>query len=108
LALAIIIFYIKRHNAVRNNYALLGKEAFVIKKGGISFRDLNKNGKLDIYEDYRQPIEKRVMNLLDQMIVSKSLVDGKGIEYICNTIEIVKPEFIQTKRGKYKGAILCA
>ncbi len=48
---------------------------------------------------------KQNWNLLDQMIVSQSLADGKGIDYICNTIEIVNPEFIQTKRGKYKGAI---
>ena len=31
------------------------------------YRDLNKNGKLDIYEDSRQPIEARVENLLRQM-----------------------------------------
>ncbi|NOX19458.1 MAG: hypothetical protein GXO87_14415 [Chlorobi bacterium] len=48
---------------------------------------------------------KQNWNMLDQMIISQTLADGKGIDYICNTIEIVKPEFIQTKRGKYKGAI---
>src|SRR6516164_5337388 len=34
---------------------------------GYQFRDLNKNGKLDIYEDTRQPVEKRVDDLLKQM-----------------------------------------
>ena len=34
---------------------------------GFTFRDLNKNGKLDIYEDSRQPIEARVEDLLGQM-----------------------------------------
>ena len=29
-------------------------------ENGFRFRDLNKNGKLDVYEDPRQPIEARV------------------------------------------------
>jgi len=66
-----IFFYVKRYNTVRNDYALLGKEASFIKKDGKSFRDLNKNGKLDIYEDYRQPVEKRVMDLMDQMTIEE-------------------------------------
>jgi beta-glucosidase len=35
--------------------------------GSKSFRDLNKNGKLDLYEDLKQPIEKRVQDLLKQL-----------------------------------------
>jgi len=31
---------------------------------GYSYRDLNKNGKLDVYEDSRQPIQARVNDLL--------------------------------------------
>ena len=31
------------------------------------FKDLNKNGELDIYEDWRQPVEKRINNLVDLM-----------------------------------------
>ncbi len=31
------------------------------------FRDLNKNGRLDPYEDPRRPIEERVEDLLAQM-----------------------------------------
>jgi len=34
---------------------------------GVTFRDLNKNGKLDVYEDPREPIEARVEDLLSQM-----------------------------------------
>jgi beta-glucosidase len=34
---------------------------------GLAFRDLNKNGKLDVYEDHRQPLEARVNDLLGQM-----------------------------------------
>ena len=38
---------------------------------GYQFRDLNKNGKLDIYEDTRQPVEKRVDDLLKQMNIEE-------------------------------------
>ena len=37
----------------------------------IVFRDLNKNGKLDIYEDPRQPVESRVEDLLGQMTLDE-------------------------------------
>ena len=37
------------------------------------FRDLNKNGVLDIYEDPRQPIEARVSDLLAQMTLAEKV-----------------------------------
>jgi beta-glucosidase len=40
-------------------------------EGGLTFRDLNKNGRLDIYEDRRQPIEARVEDLLNQMTLEE-------------------------------------
>lgn len=36
-----------------------------------SFRDLNKNGKMDLYEDVKQPIEARVNDLLKQMTIEE-------------------------------------
>ncbi|WP_419801558.1 glycoside hydrolase family 3 N-terminal domain-containing protein [Mucilaginibacter sp.] len=54
---------------------------------GVTFRDLNKNGKLDIYEDNRQPIADRVKDLLSQMTLEEKagtmfingcLVNGNG------------------------------
>ena len=39
----------------------------------IVFRDLNKNGKLDIYEDPRQPVESRVEDLLGQMTLDEKV-----------------------------------
>lgn len=43
----------------------------IIEKDGVKFRDLNKNGKLDIYEDPRRDIEERVEDLLSQMTVDE-------------------------------------
>jgi beta-glucosidase len=40
-------------------------------ENGFRFRDLNKNGKLDVYEDPRQPIEARVEDLLAQMTLEE-------------------------------------
>ena len=40
-------------------------------ENGFRFRDLNKNGKLDIYEDSRQPIDARVDDLLKQMTLEE-------------------------------------
>ena len=36
-----------------------------------TFRDLNKNGRLDIYEDARQPVELRIKDLLGQMTIEE-------------------------------------
>ena len=47
-------------------------------ENGYPFRDLNKNDKLDIYEDPRQPIEARVEDLLAQM----TLAEKAGMMFI--------------------------
>ena len=38
---------------------------------GITYRDLNKNGRLDPYEDSRRPIDERVEDLLAQMTLEE-------------------------------------
>jgi beta-glucosidase len=65
------VLYLKRYLSVKENYALLGKEAPVMTIDGMKFRDLNKNGKLDIYEDRRQDIGSRVEDLLGQMTIEE-------------------------------------
>ncbi len=46
---------------------VLQQSNLVKTENGFVYRDLNKNGKLDIFEDRRQPIEARVEDLLRQM-----------------------------------------
>jgi beta-glucosidase len=46
--------------------------------GHAGFRDLNKNGKLDVYEDIRQPIEARINDLMKQM----TLEEKAGLMFI--------------------------
>ena len=43
----------------------------VLKVGGQTFRDLNKNGRLDKYEDWRLPVDQRVADLVSQMTVEE-------------------------------------
>jgi hypothetical protein len=42
-------------------------------------------------------------NMLDQIIVSGSIITGNDFRYLCNSFEVYKPEVIVTKSGKYEG-----
>ncbi len=39
----------------------------ILDVDGLKFKDLNKNGALDVYEDWRKPVDERVNDLLAQM-----------------------------------------
>jgi Beta-glucosidase-related glycosidases len=52
---------------------VVSQEKFVFV-GKLKFRDFNKNGKLDIYEDYRKPLEQRAKDLLSKMTIEEKLV----------------------------------
>lgn len=51
----------------------LPPEAPLLTQDGITFRDLNKNGRLDTYEDPRRPIDERVEDLLRQMTLEEKV-----------------------------------
>jgi beta-glucosidase len=71
LILVVVLFftyyYVKTSRDSMKDMDLLGKEAPLLKVDGYTFRDLNKNGKLDIYEDSRAEINSRVDDLIKQM-----------------------------------------
>jgi predicted extracellular nuclease len=46
---------------------------------------------------------KDTWNMLDQIIVSGSLIIGNDIDYVCNSFEVFKPALIVTKSGQYEG-----
>jgi beta-glucosidase len=64
---------IKFRASSKRSLAQLGPEAPTIELDGLKFRDLNKNGRLDVYEDYRRPIEERVEDLLSQMTIQEKV-----------------------------------
>lgn len=43
----------------------------ILQIDGLLFKDLNKNNKLDVYEDWRRPIEERAGDLVAQMTVEE-------------------------------------
>jgi beta-glucosidase len=51
--------------------AIGSRKAPVLNQNGLKFRDLNKNGTLDPYEDWRLPVDKRVADLLSKMTVEE-------------------------------------
>jgi endonuclease/exonuclease/phosphatase family metal-dependent hydrolase len=43
-------------------------------------------------------------NMLDQIIISKKLLLGEKIKYVCNSFEVYKPDLMVTRTGKFEGA----
>ncbi|GAA4690703.1 beta-glucosidase [Promicromonospora umidemergens] len=43
----------------------------ILERGKLEFRDLNANGKIDVYEDWRRPTAQRVEDLLARMNVDE-------------------------------------
>ncbi|MBZ5856828.1 glycoside hydrolase family 3 protein [Flavihumibacter profundi] len=78
LVLAYVIVYIKASVTSKNNMALLGETAKTLTQNGVQFRDLNKNGKLDTYENPTADPESRVIDLISQM----SLEEKAGAMFI--------------------------
>ncbi len=64
-------FYFFEVKKIKKVYGQLGEKAPVLKVDSLSFKDLNKNGKLDVYEDDRNSIEARVEDLLTQMTLEE-------------------------------------
>lgn len=73
-----LFFFVKWNRASSANMQLLGEEAPTLMEKSYQFRDLNKNGKLDVYEDGRATIENRVNDLTSQM----NLEEKAGLLFI--------------------------
>ncbi len=56
-----------------NQPALGFRTVEILKVNGLQFKDLNKNHKLDKYEDWRLPAEERVKDLLSQMTLEEKV-----------------------------------
>ncbi|MCK7530211.1 MAG: hypothetical protein MZV63_03725 [Marinilabiliales bacterium] len=67
----IIYINISNSRIAKASLKLAGPEVKTISVDGITVRDLNKNGKLDPYEDKRNSIDVRVNNLVSQMTLEE-------------------------------------
>ena len=54
-----------------HNELITQQSGLLATENDVTFRDLNKNGKLDPYEDPRQPLESRIENLMGQMTLEE-------------------------------------
>ena len=70
-ALAAVFSFSK--GRVKNNLpaTVMAESGLVRYDGNFAYRDLDKNGKLDVYEDSRRPIEDRVQDLLKKMTLQE-------------------------------------
>ncbi|MFA5817788.1 MAG: glycoside hydrolase family 3 N-terminal domain-containing protein [Bacteroidales bacterium] len=67
VGITILWVSVSRGSIAKKSMALAYSEVKTLTVEGFAFRDLNKNGKLDLYEDSRQPRGERVNDLLSQM-----------------------------------------
>ena len=78
----------------------------ILEADGLKFKDLNKNGELDVYEDWRQDIDSRVADLISQMTLEEKIgslfhdineknihESGEGVE-ITDETGTVKDEYL--------------
>lgn len=71
IVIAFLVFSAGKGKAAKELYAQLGEEAPELTVDGHTFRDLNKNASLDIYEDNRAGLEARVDDLVGQMTLEE-------------------------------------
>jgi beta-glucosidase len=69
--LASVLAFSASHPINQLPAAVTAESSLIRTEGNYAYRDLNKNGKLDIYEDSRRPIEDRVQDLLKKMTLEE-------------------------------------
>jgi beta-glucosidase len=73
LSLSVCLFAFPGFSQKTTQAQLGFRSAKIIKKAGLEFKDLNKNGKLDAYEDWRLPVETRVQDLISKMSIEEKV-----------------------------------
>jgi beta-glucosidase len=73
----------------------------IIEKHGLQFKDLNKNGKLDKYEDWRLTSQERSKDLLSKMSVQE-----KAGFMLINSLNMVGARAAEASEGKLKASDL--
>ena len=55
----------------RHRPAVEARSVELLHDDGLPFKDLNENGRIDTYEDWRRPVEDRVADLVSQMTLAE-------------------------------------
>ena len=64
-------YYVEADEATGQARLSASSQDVFMQVDGLYFKDLNKNGSLDVYEDYRQDVAVRVSDLLGQMTMEE-------------------------------------
>lgn len=78
LIIGVAVVYFNKKSKSNSNMELLGVVAPTLNQSGISFRDLNKNGKMDTYENPNASVDERADDLVSQM----NLEEKAGSMYV--------------------------
>ncbi len=77
------------------------RSASILKEDGYQFKDLNKNGQLDKYEDWRLSANERSLDLL-----SKMSVEEKAGFMLINSLNMVGTRAAENSEGKLNASDL--
>ncbi len=77
------------------------RSATILKEDGFQFKDLNKNGQLDKYEDWRLSADERSKDLL-----SKMSVEEKAGFMLINSLNMVGTRAAENSEGKLNASDL--
>ncbi|MFT4022093.1 MAG: glycoside hydrolase family 3 N-terminal domain-containing protein [Acinetobacter sp.] len=91
------------YEITQENGATLGttQPENVLEIDGLYFKDLNKNGKLDKYEDWRLPIEERIDDLIRQMSIED--IAGLMLYSSHQAVSSQNDRFSKQFGGTYQG-----
>ncbi len=75
-------------------------------KCGITNRTIGLTNLASVYDqkELGSYLYKQKWNMLDQIIISDNLLMNNNFSYICSSFEIIKPAYMVTKSGYYKGS----
>jgi beta-glucosidase len=99
--IAILVVSCTGNTANKTQPVLGTRSVSIIEKKGLKFKDLNKNGKLDKYEDWRLTPEERSKDLLSKM----SVAEKAGFMMI-NSLNMVGARAAQASEGKLTASDL--
>ena len=60
----------------------------ILEQDGFAFKDLNRNGVLDVYEDWRKPVQARAADLASQL----TLEEICGLMFYSSAVDAASPE----------------
>ncbi len=105
----------KWHSIPKNGYILIVNEGGkniaycpdsgikILEEDGFAFKDLNGNGVLDPYEDWRLPVEERISDLVGRMSIDQ--IAGLMLYSSHQSVSVPDPDNAFTMRfaGTYRG-----